>query len=225
MEVRMAPFPKAETEKAKFELQSALLGTGLVQPVSVWAEKGTIEILCRQVPGQEKGWIRVVEELLKATDGSSVGEIHLCRRYVMRDRKMVFGWHFGITMPDAKALVSIVETVMTILAKAKPSLDAPAEEPGEQPAQKPATRSGRALAPGQHPPRRAPQPRPPGEPAVLGPKPPGRVEGIRVVRRTVNEKTGAQVIEEEMPLPHVYRDLNEPTRPGARGAQSIAEEG
>ena len=75
------------------------------------------------------------------------------------------------------------------------------------------------MAPGQHPQRAAPRARPPGAPAPLDPNAGRRVDSIRVVRSEIDEQTGARVIVEEMPLPHVYRDLNKPAHKDGRGAK------
>jgi hypothetical protein len=213
--------PRADTGKAKLEFQSALIGTGLVQPVDFTATKKTVSVICRQVPGQERPWLKIVEGLLHAMGGIPVGEFHVCRRYVLKEGRMVFGWHLGIEVPDAHALVAAIGAAVAVLAQAKPSLAPPAPEPYEEAPEPAAPRPGRALAPGQHP-VRVPQPRQPGPPAQLGERPPGRVEGIRVVSRTVDEDTGKVIIEEEMPLPHVYRDLNKPAHKDGRGARTYA---
>ena len=84
------------SSKAMMKLQSALLSTGLVQPVLEKAKGGYLEILCRQIPGQEKAWLQIVEAMLVYANGSDSFEFHVCRRYVMKNGGMVFGWHISI---------------------------------------------------------------------------------------------------------------------------------
>jgi hypothetical protein len=40
--------------KSSLKLQSALMATGMVQPVAEKMKGGYLEVLCRQVPGQVK---------------------------------------------------------------------------------------------------------------------------------------------------------------------------
>lgn len=204
--------------KTELALQSALMSTGLVQPVETKGRGGRVEILCRQVPGQERPWLRVVEGLLAALPS---GELHICRRYVLKEGKLAFGWHLGFEMPTAKALQNAAELAVAVLARAKPELTSVVEDEAQAVVVPP--QRSRAMAPGQHPPRAAPVARAPGAPARLEMPPPGRTEGIRVVRRAVDEETGSTIIEEEMPLPHVYRDLNKPRHKDGRGARMYSE--
>lgn len=210
--------------KIDLALQSALMSTGLVQPLEVKGRGGRVEILCRQMPGQEGPWLRVVETLLVALQSIVPSPLHVCRRYVLKDGKLAFGWHLGFETPNTKALQAVVEVAVQVLGTAKPELPSVTAYEAQDEvtaAVVPAARS-RALAPGQHPPRREPVPRAPGAPARLDAPPPGRVEAIRVVKREVGED-GRQTIVEEMPLPHVYRDLNKPVRKGGRGAVGYTE--
>lgn len=200
------------SSKVSMQLQSALIATGLVQPVSEKNRGGDIEVLCRQIPGQEKPWLQVVDRLLQL--GEELGEdFHICRRYVRKNGMMVFGWHLAFSCKNAKALQVVVESVVkNVLEDAKPMLQ---QEPLEEPAAPVVTRR-QAMAPGRHPPPRAPTPRAPGEPGTVVGTPPPTVS-LRVVQNSRDEK-GKQTIIEEMPLPHVYAEMNRPNEKG-KGAK------
>jgi hypothetical protein len=192
--------------KALLDLQSLLLGTGLVQPVSSSSGAGGVEVLCRQVPGQEEAWLEVAKKLLEAIAGwARPDALHLCRRYVWRDGKMVFGWHLGLHA-SAKELAEVLALVRPILESARPRL-------GEAPAR-----------------RRAPAaPEEPQEGVLAGSRPAqgaraAPVQPIRVVRSEIDED-GNPIIEEEMPLPHVTRELAAPRFPGDKGANRTASTG
>ena len=91
----------------------------MLQPLEVENKGSRISIMCRQVPGQEKAWIGVVDGLLKqasVTDQS----LHLCRRYVLKNGKMVFGWHIGVEAKTAKTLRKSVEAVCEFLESQEP---------------------------------------------------------------------------------------------------------
>lgn len=183
--------------RAELALKSALLGTGLVQPVESMARTGHVEVLCRQVPGQEKAWLEVLKQLLVLEkDGIS---LLLARRYVLRNDALAFGWHVQVNAAG-KLLGAAVEAMVEVLAKAKPTLSAATPQVVATP-----------------------------RPAVVQSAPdtprPGGETYIRVVRREIDEETGQLIVEEEMPLPHVYRDLNRPAYPGAAGAKKTASTG
>lgn len=209
------------SSKASMQLQSALIATGLVQPVSEKSKGGYVEVLCRQIPGQEKPWLKVVESLLTYADGAEGSlnfELHICRRYVRKNGQMVFGWHISITSRSAKVLwLSVEHVVAEVLSKATPSLEGPVTE--ERPApqvvsQAPQADNRRPLAPGQHPQNQSAPPRLPGPPgAVIGTPPPGFKPSVRVIQN-FRDENGKQTIIEEMQLPHVYAELN---RPNAKG--------
>lgn len=211
--------------KSSLKLQSALMGTGMVQPVSDKMKGGHLEVLCRQVPGQEKPWLRVVETLLTYGEGYAAAgvDLHICRRYLLKNGMMVFGWHIALDCKNAKVLGTTVDNLVNeVLNEAKASLDGPGvteEPPAPQVAsQAPQAASRAPLAPGQHPPPRVPPPRPPNEPGtVVGTPPPGFRPQIRVVQNT-RDQNGKVTIVEEMQLPHVYSEMNVPNSKG-RGAK------
>lgn len=210
--------------KSSLKLQSALMATGLVQPVSEVTKGGHLEVLCRQVPGQEKPWLRVVEMLLTYGEGYSAAgvDLHICRRYLLKNGMMVFGWHIAIDCKNAKLLGTTVDNLVAeVLEEARTLLEAqePAVTPAprEQPVAVQAA-SRAPLAPGQHPAPRMPPPRPPNAPGnVIGTVPPGFTPQIRVVQNT-RDQNGKVTIVEEMQLPHVYTEMNIPNSKG-RGAK------
>ena len=101
------------------DLKSALLGTGLIQPITSKVAKGKLEVLGRQVPGQQAAWLKVVETLVTSVKSPW---LHVCRRYLEKDGRMVFGWHLGVDAPNQKVLTQVVREVFeTVLAKSKDS--------------------------------------------------------------------------------------------------------
>lgn len=201
------------SSKVSMQLQSALIATGLVQPVSEKNKGGSIEVLCRQIPGQEKPWLQVVDRLLQLGEELSE-DFHICRRYVRKNGVMVFGWHLAFTCKSAKALQTVIDNVVkNVLEEARPTLQQEVVE--EQPAA-PVAVHRQPMAPGRHPPPRAPTPRAPGAPGTVVGTPPATV-GITVVQNSRDEK-GKLTIVEEMPLPHVYAEMNRPNEKG-KGAK------
>lgn len=174
--------------KAELSLKSALLSTGLVQPVESTGKGGQVSVLCRQVPGQDKPWLQVARELL-ITAGEASCELHLCRRYLVKDGQMVFGWHISFSTKGTKAAEELVAKLEPVLAKARPSLASADVE--ERPAQTPARHTTEA---------------PPVES--------GHRDGVRLVSQTRDAKGRLKIVQ-EIPLPHVHRDLNVP-QPGKR---------
>lgn len=194
-------------------LREALYGTGLVQPVDAKGRGGAVSCLCRQLPGQEAPWIAVVDQLLSVADGNSLFvDFHVCRRYVRREGKMVFGWFLGIEAKNAAGLVEAVGAIVTILKSAKPSLTsivqaAPQSQQAPQAPQQFALKPLSQKEINEH--TRAHR-RPPEE---SGPDPvaPDRapVPRLKTIARGQDEK-GRPTSIVEMPLPHTYKELNIP---------------
>ncbi len=69
--------------------------TGMVTLFKKFAKKGSASYLFRQVPGQETNWLKFIEKLLHVAEDNSL-DIHICRKYLLKDGKMVFGWHIGL---------------------------------------------------------------------------------------------------------------------------------
>jgi hypothetical protein len=187
--------------KAEFELKSALISTGLVLPVGSSSKGGYVEILSKQVPGQEKAWLQVVRDLLSAAKELSV-DLHICRRYLMPDNQMVYGWHFSLSAKGAKAAEALVAQLNDkVFSKAKPALTPATDE----------ERPGRRQAAPDSGPRNA-------APDIRG----SHEGGVQTVAQGRDSRGRPWVID-EIPLPHTRRDLNIPNRKG-RGASGIAED-
>lgn len=186
--------------KALQNLRESLFSTGLIQPLDGSAKGGNLSVLCRQVQGQEKGWLKLVERLLQEEMKPQVTpfELHLCRRYKLaQDGQLAFGWSISITSQNAKALETVVDTVLKpVLREAKPDLTPVAPAPTLN--------------------------YPPGVRAPVPPAPSVNAPKLRVVERRVDEVTGQKVVVTEMPLPHVQRDLNVPNDKG-RGASRVGK--
>lgn len=190
----------------ELELKSALLSTGLIQPVSSKTSKGRIEVLSRIVPGQDKGWLEAVTQLLEMAEATGT-DLHVCRRYLMKDGKLVFGWHLSIDSPRA-GMQEAVEKITKVLALVVPSLNSPTPQP-EVPTPRPPFQ--RPAAPGQHPSKLAVSRAPTGE-ANVDPEPQGYEFKETVVVDKVDED-GKRHIETVVPLPHVHKDHNVPSKP------------
>jgi hypothetical protein len=206
------------SSKPLMRFQSALISTGMVQPVSENTKGGFLEVLCRQVPGQEKAWLLVVDKLLHLNEEISGVEVdlHICRRYVRKNGQMVFGWNVSINCKSLKKLAASVDRFITeVLSEERPSLHETVRMPPPVAEALPEPHRG-PLAPGQHPPPRAAPPRAPGAPGTVLGTPPSDVR-LKVVQSSRDEH-GKVTIIEEMPLPHVNVDMNIPNSRG-RGAK------
>lgn len=208
--------------KALEGLREALYGTGLVQPIDSKGRGGSVSCLCRQIPGQEANWLKVVDQLLTVSDQKSI-DLHICRRYVRREGRMVFGWFLGVETKNAKDVVEAVGFLVEVLKQAKPSL-APIPEQPVRPYQsqyrdRTTDAEKQALELGKHGTKA-----PPRAPEYVGPdpQPPQNVvPRLTVISRGVDKK-GRTVDEVEMPLPHVYSDLNAPKHKDGKGAKGIS---
>jgi hypothetical protein len=211
--------------KKTLQFQQALMSTGLVQPLSEKSKGGHIEFLCRQVPGQERGWLQAVDGFLKCeeelADSPKPFTLHLCRRYLRREGQMVFGWHVGIDAKSAKDLELVLDTLtVEVLEGLKPSLVTSQTGPvgPPEPPVAVAVAHQEPLSPGRHPPPRPATPRAPNAPGtVIGTPPQDFSPTLRVVQNSRDDH-GKVTIVEEMPLPHVYSDMNKPNAKG-RGAK------
>lgn len=231
-----------KVEEIELQLKSALINTGLVQPVDSTVTKrrggADLEILCRQALDGAPPWLRLVDQILALQEAAPMS-IHVCRRYLRKNGQLVFGWHLGLS-GSMSELAATAEAVCGVLAAARPTLtqqaprkargraaaaarqaelDEAGEEGGDAYDEAQEGEEGRP----HRPPDLAPGQRPPPEAGVIAPGRPARVaapEGfsptIKVVRNEVDDE-GRVRIEEEMPLPHVYRELNH-LSDGGRGA-------
>lgn len=196
-------------------LREALYASGLVQPLEASGRGGSLSCMCRQVPGQEKGWIRTVDAILTAAEAGGF-DVHLCRRYVRRAGEMAFGWFFGIEAKNTKALVAAIEVLAPILKNAS-TLFTPVQAP--QPSSAPIVQ----LEPVINRARPAIDIRKhtealPRAPEYMGPDPVPPPNFRPAVRMATNRITGQPEVE-EMPIPHLYgRDINKPKPGSNKGA-------
>lgn len=204
------------SKQLELDLRSGLLGTGLVQPVQYGSGKGTarttIWALCRLVRGQERAWLELAQELLAYCEGTGV-DLHLCRRFLLKDGQMVSGWHLELMAP-AKTLKKAFPGFLATLQSAAPELGADAPPTYVDPPRQPAARPQEPPRPGQ----RMGTPIPPGPPARVDPAPPGFMPTLKVIKDEVDDN-GKRTIVEEMPLPHVYREMNRPAHRDGKGAR------
>jgi hypothetical protein len=208
--------------KAELALKSALLSTSLVQPVDSKSKGRVLEILCRQMPGAEKYWLSLIRDMLEAAQTNAF-DLHICRRYVLKDNELAFGWNIGLEASSSVKLQASVDALTKILSQAKPILtQVPSEArfhnlvPPPRPkfvGAKPKAAKDRLL----------PSPRPPGEPGFTEAPPPGFVPQITTIKESIDPESGKPVIIREMPLPHIYRDLNRPAHKDGKGARLIGE--
>lgn len=212
--------------KALQTLREALYATGLVQPLNATSHGKGVSVICRQLPGYEKPWLQVVDRLLEAAEAAG-HDIHICRRYVRKEGRMVFGWHLGVEAKNAKTLVEVVDLLVPILKMGQELSVAP---PEAIPVQKHRSAyqdrtpdsikkglEAEGTPVGTTAPRRAPE--------FVGPDPEAPPEiktHLTVVQRGRDTK-GKPTTIEEMPLPHVYQELNKPKPGSIKGAKGITE--
>lgn len=229
--------------KAELDLREILLTTGLVQPIKVEGRGGRLSALCREVPGQAQAWLKVVERILREASGSEM-VFHLCRQYVWKDGRMVFGWHVGVES-TAATLSGHLTWLRELLRDVEPELT-PEEAPASAAAPQAAAQAPAApeddeedLDVPEGPPsaelaaRRAefrkhtnatprmPDPVPKG--AVVPPE--AKVKPtLKVVERSQAKDQKNRMVPvtvEEFPLPGVYvDDMNKPNEKG-RGASTL----
>jgi len=225
--------------KAELELREILLSTGLVIPVKVEARGGRISALCREVPNQASKWMEAMQCIFENCEDSS--KYHLCRQYVWKDGRMVFGWHVGIDADNAKDLEEHIKflkiswehiqpdltpqplAATSIVAQPtapEPEEDVEEEEPELTPAQVKDLASRKA----NYQKKTTAPPRPPAEIGDMPQPPPGYEPELRIVfkgKAKDQKNRMVPVVVEEFPLPHVYtEDMNVPNERG-RGAKTL----
>lgn len=98
--------------KHEMRLRQMLMDTGLLQPLSSQTKKGTISVMCRSMKGTEPEWLAMVSEALTLAAEHKI-DLHIGRKYVMKNGSLAFGWYIGVTAQNAKAL----DTAILQLAK------------------------------------------------------------------------------------------------------------
>lgn len=157
--------------------------TGMLQTVDVSGSKSEIAILSRQVPGQEKAWLDVLTKLLKSR-ASSLVDLLICRKYLIKNNRLVFGWYISLRGINTASVQEACTELKAVLAKARPSLEDT----------KPSTPQVNV-------------------PRVLAQEPASAHGGLRVISRS-RDARGNVVTEEEFPIPHVYGMMNIPNEKG-----------
>lgn len=201
--------------KALDQLRDGLFRTTLVQPISFEGRGGSVSVMCRQIPGQEKAWVKLVDALLMKAEFKEIS-VHVCRRYIRKDGRMVFGWFVGVEAKTAAALVDAVQELAPILedgptfAKDVPQAPPPAPKKYVSPYQDKTPQHVKdGLAQDGHPMETTAAPRAPEESGPDPEAPPGFNFAMK------NLGNGHS----EMPLPHVYtKDRNSPQPGSTRGA-------
>lgn len=228
--------------KSELDLQGMLLSTGMVQPVKISSWGGRLSALCRLMPRQETEWLQLLEQLLQVAEGREI-PIHVCKQFVLKDGKMVAGWHLAIEGKSASRLKTALEVLGVVFAAHVPGLEAPSrvpelpapvatkvtesipsEEYDEEAELVPETadivaRRKAYLAKTNAAPR-TPPPAPAIDLPILDPASAAK----RVVARSMTTDSkgrSRQVVIEEMPLPGVYTDdMNKPNEKN-RGATKL----
>lgn len=188
-------------------LRESLFATGLVQPLDGSGKGKSVSLLCRQIKGQEASWILAIDKILEASEAEGFHS-HICRRYVRREGRIAFGWFLEFSASSAKGLVSVVDRVSEILRATPRSTE-------QAPAQKIFTS---AKNPGRSSNSSTAAPRS-GEVQVDTP-PPTNFKVRMVETRIGTDKDGRPTFVQEMPLPHVYEDINAPKPGSNKGAAS-----
>jgi hypothetical protein len=217
------------SQKALVRLQSALLTTGLVQPVDTESGPGYVELLCRPVPGQDRTWLQAVEALLRGAAGIEGADLRVGVRFVLRDDRFLKGVFLRLACKPAKALEVAADQIADLLVPFKATLVA-AEETPQSMAYCPPTRAlprQAAVEPAEE--EENPKVREllrehtrayPREALSFGPDPKAPA-GFTPRVRVIPIKDGTAY---EIALPHMYDDLNRPTEKG-KGGYSMAEFG
>jgi hypothetical protein len=187
-------------------LQGALMASGLLQPLSVTGRGGRLEALCRQVPGQEKSWLEAVHRILFKL-GEAKTDIIIARRYLLKDGKMVFGWFLQLDLKTAKQVQEAVQAIQEAL-EATTLVEAPAPtQPLPRPPQKLASEVAKMTTATPRAPEYSPDPVPPT----------GYQPQVKLGRMGPDGKR--EVL--EMPLPHVYGELNKPKQGSTKGVRTL----
>jgi len=203
-------------------LRNAIIGTGVLQVLPLKNKK--LSVFCREVPGQGKEWLKAVDRLLLRVEmlnlnGTDV-DVLIARRYMRKDNRVAFCWYIEVEGKNAKLLESVIwefeSTLASVQPEAAPMMTAlpVAEESAAAPGRT------RPLAPGKRPGVTARKKKPSADDLTPGESqlPPEGFKSALVLASSGRDEKGAPTSEEVMPLPHVYRPMNEPNEKG-RGAK------
>lgn len=171
---------------------------GMLQIVKAEVKKTSANYLCRIIPGKERTWLDLMGSLLQVFEKSDC-EIHLCRKYVLKNGKMVYAWNIGF-----KGNMNTAESIFA-------SNLVPESLPGGKQKKVGLAKPSKAILNGLQP--RSPSPSGP-DPEI----PPGTKIAMTIIKKEKGADGSLTVIE-EMPLPNVYRDLNVPKHAFGKGAK------
>jgi len=187
------------------DLRDAIAATGTIVPLQVDTKGGGVggSLMCRPVPGQESRWLSVMKEMLLAASPIQGVNLHVGKRYVLKNGQMVFGWYVGLACSKAaqlreavNAISSAIDNLPEVEAQPAPARAPPPPKPG------PVRTSASPRAPDYEPPRPVPV-------------------NVDVRLRTVMDTTrpGAdgkpvRMSIQEIPLPHIYGELNKENSKG-----------
>lgn len=213
--------------KVEMELREALVGTGIVAPVSSVGRGGRLEILCRQVPGvPEVSMIELVAVMLTEAEAGSFG-LHVCKRFVLKDGKPAFGWNFAIEMPTLKgvkaAVIILKAKLETFESTAPRHMPTAAAAPQVLPKDRQSLQQRGVVVDSEVDEKLGVSAGVIGNMRpVAGKYEQGRpTEGKLMVTSRHQNEDGNEVIQYSMPLPHVTKSLNElngPKHDGGAGA-------
>lgn len=83
---------------------ASLAKTGMVEPVNSTFSDNRVGILMRVKAGVDSAWNTLITNMLLSTEFFSKQahrwDIHICRMYFLRNRKLVFGWSINVTSLD-----------------------------------------------------------------------------------------------------------------------------
>lgn len=131
-------------------LRDALTSTGLVQPIETTGKAGSVSCLCRQLPGKEASWLKVVDSMLTRAELNGI-KLHVCRRYVKKNGSLAFGWFVGVESASAKGAETDVESLVTHLSQFSNNVEeraAPMKAPVRSASTKPSNGIRMTPAPG-----------------------------------------------------------------------------
>lgn len=190
------------SKEIELELKSAILDTGVLTPVDISVKGKTAWVMCRQVKGSDKFVLDFIPGILQLESG--LLELSVCKKYVLKENALVFGWYFRFEGSNAE---NLKEGIVRFSAFTKTLVYKPEADNGPQ------TGRGNGSTDTSKAERNEPSPRNNTPTRNSAPS-------IQTVKR-FDKETG-QVVDEvvEMPLPHVgAMDMNAPTGPNGKGAK------
>jgi len=120
-------------KKTEEEVAEALRQSQMVEPVSSDRTWSGWAFLCRLLPGQEKNWLKTVENILRWASKRDHTELFIARQYLLKNDKVVFGWFVELKVKNAKELKEASDGFCALLKrsekvevpKRKPSANSP----------------------------------------------------------------------------------------------------